>query len=210
MAKAKVAEKTAIKDLNIGVVTINIEGTSELVVERFSQKTRHMMEEKHKAGSQSKKGKEKEARDFEADYNGARYISSEGWDGVHCSAFRNALVSACRLCGVQMTMAKKALFVVADGRDKDDKSELVRITGDPEMFIAPTRNATGVADLRARPRYFPWASAIRVEYDADMFSSADVVALMKRVGRQIGIGAGRYDSKMSCGLGWGCFRVVED
>ena len=204
-------QETAIKEPNIQTAAISIRGTSELVIERFSEKVRHLLEEKHKAGSQGKKVKVKEARDFEADFNGARYVSTEGWDGIHCSAFRGALVSACRLCGVKMTMAKIGLFVVADGRDKDDGSELVRISGEPEMFIAPTRNATGVADLRARPRYAAgWEASVRVQYDADMFSRADVIALMKRVGKQIGVGAGRYDAKMSGGLGWGCFEVVGD
>lgn len=210
MAKA-IEKTTGIKDLRLARTDIKIRGTSELVVERFSTKAREVMEAKHKEGGASKKGKAKEARSFENDYNGARYVSTDGWDGVHASAFRNALISACRLVGVKMTMGKLTLFVIADGVDAEDGTALMRIrNAEPEMFIMPTRNATGVADLRARPRYRAgWEMTIPIEHDLDMFSVADVTALMKRVGRQIGIGAGRHDSKASCGLGWGCFEVVE-
>jgi hypothetical protein len=37
----------------------------------------------------------------------------------------------------------------------------------------------------------------------------DVTNLMQRVGQQVGIGEGRNDSKMSAGMGWGCFTLAE-
>ena len=48
---------------------------------------------------------------------------------------------------------------------------------------------------------------MRIRFDADMFSAADVANLMNRVGAQVGIGEGRPDSKNSAGMGWGLFSI---
>jgi hypothetical protein len=37
----------------------------------------------------------------------------------------------------------------------------------------------------------------------------DMFNLISRVGEQVGIGAGRPDSKMSAGQGWGTFRLIK-
>ena len=42
-----------------------------------------------------------------------------------------------------------------------------------------------------------------------MLTHADVVNLIARVGIQVGIGEGRPDSKMSAGLGYGLFELVN-
>ena len=191
------------------VIQLELEGTAPLVINKFSAKAQEKMKLTQEAGSTSKSRSAKEAKDFEALYNGARHISAEGWDGIHAASFRNAAISACRACGFKMTHAKLALFVEADGFDRDDKTPLVRITrGEPEMVISPCRNATGVIDLRPRPTYFPWFASLRIRFDAGMLTEEDVVNLMARVGMQVGIGEGRPDSKASAGLGNGLFQIL--
>ena len=161
------------------------------------------------AGSTAKSKKNREAKDFEALYEGARHVSDDGWDGIHAAAFRNAAISACRAAGFVMTKAKLALFVEADGFDRDDRTPLVRITkGEPEMVISPCRNSSGVIDLRPRPTYFPWGATLRIRYDAGMLTDCDVANLMARVGMQVGVGEGRPDSKQSAGLGNGLFAIL--
>jgi hypothetical protein len=109
-----------------------------------------------------------------------------------------------------MTHAKLAFMVLSDGLDRVDSAPLVKLTeGVAEEWIAPTRNATGVIDLRARPMYKTWAASLRIQYDAGMLSDADVTNLIARVGLQVGIGEGRPDSKMSAGLGYGLFKIVN-
>ena len=151
------------------VIQLDLEGTAPLVINKFSAKAQEKMKLTQEAGSTSKSRSAKEAKDFEALYNGARHISAEGWDGIHAASFRNAAISACRACGFKMTHAKLALFVEADGFDRDDKTPLVRITrGEPEMVISPCRNATGVIDLRPRPTYFPWFASLRIRFDLSL------------------------------------------
>jgi hypothetical protein len=54
-----------------------------------------------------------------------------------------------------------------------------------------------------------WQAKVRVRFDADLFTPADVANLMLRAGLQVGIGEGRADSPNSCGMGWGHFECVR-
>jgi hypothetical protein len=189
-------------------ISLNIIGDAPLVINKFSAKAQATMQATQEAGSTSKSKKTREAKDFEALFNGARHVSADGWDGIHAAAFRNAAISACRAAGFVMTKAKLAIFVEPDGFDALDSTPLVRITkGEPKMVVSPCRNASGVIDLRPRPTYFPWAATLRIRFDAGILTDSDVVNLIARVGLQVGIGEGRPDSKQSAGLGNGLFHV---
>lgn len=189
-----------------GVTDFYIEGAAPLVVERFSKKAELMakMAEGKSAGSK----KVRDARDYDKEAEEARYRSAENWEGMNAAAFRAAMISACRLVGFKMTLAKLSTFIEADGYDKNDGVPLVRIYGESQVYTAHTRNATGVVDVRSRPMYRNWAARLRVRYDMDQFKMADVLNLVSRCGMQVGIGAGRPDSKASAGCGFGLFNVV--
>lgn len=189
-----------------GVTEFLIEGTAPLVVERFSKKAELMakMAEGKSAGSK----KNRDARDYEKEAEEARYRANEGWEGMNAAAFRAAMISACRLVGFKMTLAKLSTFIEADGFDKQDGVPLVRVYGESHTYTAHTRNATGVVDVRSRPMYRNWAAKLRVRYDTDQFKMVDVLNLVARCGMQVGIGAGRPDSKASAGCGFGLFNVV--
>lgn len=209
MAPTAVATSVVITPPDIRIIQLQIEGTSPLVINKFSAKAKEIMMATQMAGSTAKSRKNREAKDFEDLFNGARHVSTEGWDGIHAASFRNAAISACRAAGFVMTKAKLAIFVEPDGFDADDMTPLVRITqGEPQMVVSPCRNATGVIDLRPRPTYFPWGAELKIKYDAGILTDSDVVNLIARVGMQVGIGEGRPDSKQSAGIGNGLFRIV--
>jgi hypothetical protein len=161
-------------------------------------------------GGASKNKKVRNARDYDKEAEEARYRSGEKWEGVNAAAFRAGMISACRLVGFKMTLAKLSTFVEADGYDVQDGIPLVRIYGKSETYTAHTRNATGVVDVRSRPMYREWACKLRVRYDMDQFSAQDVYNLVARVGGQVGLCEGRPDSKASAGCGFGTFEVVPD
>jgi hypothetical protein len=199
----------AIKPANIEFARFKIHGTAPYVQARFTQKAMQAMHEKMSAGSTANKKKEKAARNFEDDFEQAHHRSTEGWVGIPAGAFRQAMISACRLVGFKMTLAKLSVFIDADGFDAVDGIPLIRLeAGDAEYTEMAVRNATGVADLRVRPMWRTWGATINVKYDADQFSITDVTNLMARVGIQVGIGEGRPDSRDSAGLGWGTFEIV--
>lgn len=194
---------------NFETATVLIVGSTPLVLHRFSQKSKAKMQTAQEAGSQGAKGKKREAKSFDDDYQAARHISRDGWDGFSAAGLRNALISACRTVGFKMTIAKLSVFVVADGYD-DENTPLVRITkGAPHMDVRHARNSNGGTDLRSRPMWQEgWEARPTFRWDADQFSASDLINLLARAGLQVGIGEGRPDSRLTAGVGWGQFDVA--
>jgi hypothetical protein len=202
------AENVVISAPSFGIVELILSGDAPLVVERFSKKMELM--EKMAQGQKGKNKKVREARDYDKEAEAARYRAPDGWEGMNAASFRAAMISACRLVGFKMTLAKLSVFVEPDAFDLADGIPLVRIYGKSETFTAHTRNATGVADVRSRPMYRDWAIRLHVRFDQMQFSATDIVNLINRVGQQVGIGAGRPDSKQSAGCGWGIFHISSE
>jgi hypothetical protein len=196
-----------IKPARLTTRQFHIVGTSPLVQARFSGKAMQAMMSKMQQGSQAGKSRAKDPRDFDADFENAKHVGTDGKQGIPAGAFRQAMISACRLVGFKMTLAKLSVFIEADDFDRIDGIPLVHFNGTPERLDMAVRNATGVADIRVRPMWRQWDANLRIRFDEDQFSATDVTNLLVRVGQQVGIGEGRPDSRESAGLGWGTFRV---
>lgn len=195
---------------NFQTIALRLTGAAPYMQARFSAKSMQAMRSKMAAGSTAKKGTKREARDFDADYEGAMHIAVEGWHGIPAAAFRNAAIDACRMVGYQMTRAKMSVFVQADGFDRIDGTPLVRLVGEPERTEMAVRNATGVVDIRVRPMWREWGTTILVKFDGDQFTATDVINLFARAGVQVGIGEGRPFSRDSNGMGYGLFEIASD
>lgn len=196
---------------NIKTGEVWIKGTAPLVIHKFSEKAKNMIRDKQAAGSVANTKKKHEAKNFDEVFEGARHKSFEGWDGIPAPAFRNASISACRLVGFKMTMAKLSIFIEADGFDATEGTPLVKIYGgEPRKLESMVRLATGVCDISVRPQWLEWGARLRIRYDADQFTASDVVNLIARVGMQVGICEGRPDSTNSAGMGWGTFEISDE
>ncbi len=196
---------------NIVQAKFKIKGTAPLVQLKFSQKAKEGMMETMATTAAAKKSKAKRPpRNYDEDFQQAKHISTAGWYGIPCPAFRSAMIDACRTTGAVMVKAKMSVFVMPDGFDKDEGTPLVRILAEaePERSELPVRNANGQPDIRIRPMWRDWGAEVTVEFDADMITAESVVNLLDRAGRQVGIGEGRPFSKKSHGQGWGTFTVV--
>lgn len=206
--KSSESQQIVISAPNMQRARFTIQGTAPLMTARFSKKAEIMR--KQAEGARPGKKAARNARDFDSEWLDAAYQDSAGWFGVNAPAFRNASISACRLVGFKMTIAKLSIFVEADGFDKNDFVPLVRITrGDPQPSFMHTRNMTGVVDIRARPIWAAgWQMAPVVRWDRDQFKLEDITNLFARVGLQVGIGEGRPDSRQSAGIGFGLFDVI--
>jgi len=184
-------------------------GAAPLVIHRFSAKTKAQMKQKMETGKAASSKKTREAKDTNDLFEESRYRSADGWDGVHAGAFRCALISACRLVGFKMTLAKLSLFVVADGWDRDEPQiPLVRIYGKATKQEDMARVETGQPYVTVRAAYHDWKVKLNIRWDGDQFTIEDVTNLLSRVGMQVGIGEGRPDSKNSAGMGWGLFTLA--
>lgn len=190
------------------VAIFEIVGTAPLVIHRFSKKIKEQMKQKMEEGKSASSKKNRESKKTDDLFSESRYISKEGWDGFHAGAVRNGLISACRLVGYKMTLAKMSLFVIADGVDAaEPQIPLVRIYGKAIKQEDMARVETGQPYVTVRAAYHQWSAKLKIRWDADQFSLADVTNLLARVGMQVGIGEGRPDSKNSCGMGWGTFEI---
>lgn len=204
----KTQQAVVIKPPNFGIVEFEARGLSPLVIHRFSAKTKAQMKAKMETGKAAGSKRNREAKSTDELYEEARYRSAEGWDGFHAGAIRAALISACRLVGFRMTLAKLSLFVEADGVDVlEPQIPLIRIYGTPTKQEDLARVETGQPYVTVRAAYHQWSALIRVRFDADQCTLEDVSNLMARVGLQVGIGEGRPDSKNSAGMGWGLFTI---
>lgn len=203
-------EQLIIAAPNMKEIELLVVGTSPLVTLRFGEKARIMMEDAQEAGSTGKSRKKREPKDFDALYEEAKHIASDGWCGIPCATFRHAMIDACSLVDFFKTVGKKTIFVLADGYGRDDGTALVKITkGEPRQIRSPVRNASGVADIRARACWDPgWEAVVRVQFDADRFKSGDIANLLARAGSQCGICEGRPNSKKGNGCGWGLFKLA--
>jgi len=197
-----------IKPPNFGRAVFTVKGNAPLVIHRFSHKTKEQMRTKMEVGKAAGSKKERTAKDSDETFNQARYISRDGWDGFHAAAVRNACISACRLVGFKMTLAKMSIFVEADGWDKEEPQiPLIRIYGKAVRQDDMARVETGQPYVTIRAAYHDWHAKVKIRWDADQFTIGDVSSLLSRVGQQVGIGEGRPDSKNSAGMGWGTFDL---
>lgn len=206
--KTTTKQEVAITAPRIKGVKVKLKGTAPYMQSRFSQKAMLGMMDKMTGVTKAGTKKVREKRDFNADFENAKHVSTEGWIGIPASSIRAAMISACRLTGFTMTRAKLSVFVPAEGYDKVDGQPLVRIYGEPEPNTAPVRNATGVFDIRCRPMWREWYAMPTIRFDEDQFGLEDVLNLLRRVGEQVGLGEGRPDSRASAGLGFGTFEVL--
>ena len=199
-------ETLTITPPNFQTIKLSVIGTAPLLQLRFSAKAELLA--RHQEGGAARSKRMRVAKDVQELFRKALHQSEDGWYGIPCAAFRNASISACRVVGYKMTLAKMAIFVESDGYEKEDGTPLVRITkGEPIVHTGHVRNATGVVDIRVRAMFKEWECMPRVRFDADMFKVADIVNLLYRAGQQVGVGEGRPDSRESAGMGMGLFKV---
>jgi len=208
MAQKKAVHVTPV---DFQIAEFEIQGTAPYVQKRWGSKVKHMLREKHEQGSTAAKDRTREARDFDAEYEDCYYLTADGKHGIPAQAFRDAAISACRLVNYTMTRAKLSLFAEADGWDVREAQPLVFFTeGEPHKIESMTLTATKTPNISVRAMWNPgWRASVRMRYDAGQFRLDDVANLIDRIGKQVGIGEGRADSKKSNGCGWGFFEIVS-
>lgn len=185
-----------------------VSGIAPLVIHRFSAKTKEQMKQKMEIGKAAGSKKERAPKSTDETFHESRYISKAGWDGFHAGAVRNAMISACRLVGFKMTLAKLSVFVEADGWDAvEPQIPLVRVYGEAVKQEDMARVETGQPYVTVRAAYHGWYANITIRWDGDQFTVEDITNLLSRVGLQVGLCEGRPDSPNSAGMGWGLFEI---
>jgi hypothetical protein len=180
-------------------LTVQIVGTSILVMLQWSEKARRMIREKQ-AG---RKTKEREVRDPEAECRSAMYLTEDGRHGVPAGALRACVVAAAHKdLGLEKTLVRKSFFIVCE----DANNTLPIEADEPRMREDLVRVGMGSADLRYRPEYRNWRLKVHIEFDADLLRPEDILALLDRAG----FGVGLCENRPEKGGDWGRFRVDQD
>lgn len=189
----------------VETATTLVIGTAPLVTHKFDEKMRRQMEDKQQGIAKGAR----EVKNPEAAFNGARYRLPDGTDGIPAGGIKACIVSGARgEVSATMTASKGAILVIPD----DLRTNLVRIiTPDqPVMRTDVCRNQTGVADIRYRPEYFPWALLLRIEYLPSLLSASQLLQMIAHAGRAEGLCEWRPGSPKSKSGQWGTFRLANE
>lgn len=228
--KGKPAKQTTVKiqPLNIGKITLNLEGISPLVVHNFDEKSRQeMLENQTKQNKKTKKA----PRSPETEFLGAFYVVEgeipqpnvdeetrqvsydpkalanfvkKGMFGVPLAGFKNSLISACRNTDLRMTALRQTIFVSCP---HDPTFAIIESDHPPHMDsrICRLAGAARTPIERFRPMWETWRTTIDVEFDANMMTSSEVANLVSVAGFYVGICEGRPERSS---LGWGRWKIV--
>ncbi len=189
-----------VKEFSINEVQIPIVGISPLIVHKFSQKSRIQIEEKQAGKAQNKKH---DIRDPQADFEGAKHIASDGWEGFPAAGFKAAMIRGAKIIGMVMKDAGMSFFVKADC----EETQLVRVHGEARMRTDMVRVGMGSADVRYRPEYPTWGATLTIEFNAGMISLDQIYQLVKAAGYSCGIGEMRPEKGK---FNYGRFKLEEE
>jgi hypothetical protein len=160
-------------------VSLEVEGTADLIQNRFSQKAVEQMLRKHMGISvQQEKKKPREVLEDATIYNLERRVC------VPPTAFKQAMINAAgQLKGLKKTELKTALFVQGNSIPIT-YSEMI-----PRMDICRLSGISRTPDVRFRPSFRNWKARMTILF-ADTLSVETVVDLLNRAGK-VGVGEWR-------------------
>lgn len=199
-------DRITIRELQVVSIEVPVESLTPLITNPWSEKAKQMLREGQGIGVEPgapkrKKEPKQPEEEYESRLNAYRLPS--GNHGFPAVAFKGAMVEAARhAAGLTMTEARSLFYVTGT-----ESVELVTLSGEPKMFEAFPRNASGVVDIRYRPIFYDWGATLKVQFDAELIDTSSVVNLINRAGMECGIGEWRPMSKQSKTGQYGMFQV---
>lgn len=179
-------EVLELPELRVARVNLELEGSSPLIVHRWSEKAKASMLAKQT--KQATAGKA--AKDPQQDYEESIYYTEDGAYGFPSVAYKAAMVRAGTYLGHKMTFLRGAFHI---------GGELVPLKGDPEMREDMVRVGNGVADIRYRAQFWPWSAVVPVDLNTAAISLEQLVGLAHMAGFAVGIGEWRPEKDGSYG-----------
>lgn len=173
--------------LQAGKARIEVVGTTNLLVHRFSEKARKQIEDKQQ--KEAKAGRDK--RDPDAEFYAAMYIISgnpkkkrpAAVHGIPAAGFKKAMVRAGKGAGCVMTDLMCAFHVVGDSGTDLVRLEFEEVRRHDGTVRLPNKSA----DMRYRPEYVGWRVWLNVSYNYRLISLQQLVNLCKLAGFGVGI-----------------------
>lgn len=187
-------------EFSIRQVTIPIVGISPLIVHAWSEKSKKMISDKQAGKAKNKKH---EIRDPEADYEQAKHIAEDGWEGLPAAAIKAAMIRGAKMVGMVMKDVQAAFFVNADC----EKTQLVRLHGESRMRMDMVRVGMGAADIRYRPEYPEWYIELNIDFNEGLISIDQLHQIVKAAGYGNGLGEMRPEKGK---FNYGRFKLANE
>lgn len=191
------------------IIEVPIRGITPLMVHPWNIKGLQQLADK----SSLTADEVKEMQTPEWRFEHGRYVSTEGWEGMHAAAFKAAIIEALPVAGIPketfpQTLGRVTFFVVEDGRSSTFGEPLVRIQGKSEPFknICSLGNGTPYPNCRAV--FQQWSAKLRVRYNAIVIARQMVLNLIAFAGYYVGVGEHRPSSPYSKTGTNGCWEIV--
>ena len=177
------APQIAISRLAEETLLVPIIGTTPLIVHNFSEKSKRTMLDSFQGRKTPKTPK-----DPEAEYEAAFYRCKDGSYGFPANGFKLATIDASRFYGKDVTKVGLRQFLFIFGENMDT---MVKIDGEPHMREDVVRVGQGGTDLRYRPEFTEWSTALQVVYFTSVLTRDSVLSLIDAGGMGVGIGEWR-------------------
>jgi len=184
--------KIELKNLKIRVVKVPIIGTSPLLIHKFSAKATLEMEAKQQGKSKSSKHNIRVPKD---EYQAAKHISSEGWEGFPSGGFKKCLIRGAKAVGLVMKDVQTSVFIEPDCI----KTNLIRIYGESQLRTDMVRIGMGSADVRYRPEYLEWSAELTISFNEGVVSLDQIFQMIYAGGYGTGIGDWRPEKSGNFG-----------
>jgi len=118
------------------------------------------------------------------------YRSAEGWRGIPSNGLLQSAIGAMQLQGLKIRTVAGMFAVVPDGFDTLEGTALTRITrGVPRDSLEAGEKLGGGLFYDEG-----WEAKALIRFDADTFTPAEVVEIMRRAGEDVGVGLLRPDA----------------
>lgn len=189
----------AISRIDAETMRVPIIGTAPLIVHCWSEKAKRTMLDAMQGRKQPR-----EAKSPEAEYESAFYRTKDGGFGFPVLAFKAATVEASRFYGKTVTKVglRQALFFTGEYSPTANMS-LVDIVGEPRMREDVVRVGMSGTDLRYRPEFPEWSTALTVTYVKSSLTRDSVLSLIDAGGLGTGVGEWRPEKDGD----FGTFRI---
>jgi hypothetical protein len=196
----KQAKTVEIVDFSIKEVTIPIVGISPLIVHAWSEKSKKMIADKQAKKAKSSKH---ELRNPEEEYQQAKHIAADYWEGFPAAGFKAAMIRGAKIIGMVMKDTQTSFFIKADC----EETQLVRIHGKSRMRTDMVRVGMGASDIRYRPEYPEWTAELTIEFNEGTLSLDQIYQLVKAAGYSCGVGEMRPEKGK---FNYGRFKLTEE
>lgn len=189
-------QQVKIPGVNLKTARFTIEGTSPLLVNRFSEKAKQEIEDKQLGVAKQKKA----FRKPEEEYQGSLYKVPGTKDvyGVPSNGLKLMAVSACKYVdGIAQTFCRGAFHV------QPGVGGLTPIRGKPVMDEGMVRIGPfgkKVAMPRYRGRFDRWEIDIEITYNANVISASQILNLYETSGFAVGLCEWRPEKNGSHGM----------